>query len=107
MSRSGPPRHQYGLYSAFLPSDADDRIGTSVGVIRSIAPSFGRAFQTRGWTKNRAHAGQCQGDVVEFTALHGLPRGRSMRPRGVAQLGLERLVRDQEVGGSNPLAPIN
>src|SRR5262249_30708480 len=26
--------------------------------------------------------------------------------RGVAQLGLERLVRDQEVGGSNPLAPI-
>ena len=26
--------------------------------------------------------------------------------RGVAQFGLERLVWDQEVGGSNPLAPI-
>ncbi|MCM8814761.1 MAG: hypothetical protein NC931_02065, partial [Candidatus Omnitrophica bacterium] len=25
--------------------------------------------------------------------------------RGVAQRGLERLVRDEEVGGSNPLAP--
>ena len=27
--------------------------------------------------------------------------------RGVAQLGLERLVRDQEVAGSNPVAPID
>ena len=27
-------------------------------------------------------------------------------PRGVAQLGLERLVRDQEVVGSNPITPI-
>ncbi len=27
--------------------------------------------------------------------------------RGVAQPGLERLVRDQEVGGSNPPAPIS
>jgi hypothetical protein len=26
--------------------------------------------------------------------------------RGVAQLGLERLVRDQEVAGSNPVTPI-
>lgn len=26
--------------------------------------------------------------------------------RSIAQPGLERLVRDQEVGGSNPLAPI-
>ncbi len=25
--------------------------------------------------------------------------------RGVAQLGLERMVRDHEAGGSNPLAP--
>ncbi len=28
------------------------------------------------------------------------------RHRGVAQPGLERLVRDQEVAGSNPVAPI-
>ncbi len=27
--------------------------------------------------------------------------------RGVAQLGLERMVRDHEAGGSNPLAPTN
>src|SRR5262245_31935868 len=28
------------------------------------------------------------------------------KARGVAQLGLERLVRDQEVVGSNPITPI-
>ena len=28
------------------------------------------------------------------------------KDRGVAQLGLERLVRDQEVAGSNPVTPI-
>ena len=35
-------------------------------------------------------------------------RGRSGRAyfRGVAQLGLERCVRDAEVAGSNPVAPI-
>ncbi len=31
---------------------------------------------------------------------------RYEKSRGVAQLGLERLVRDQEVAGSNPVAPI-
>ena len=29
------------------------------------------------------------------------------KKRGVAQLGLERYVRDVEVGGSNPLTPTN
>ena len=41
--------------------------------------------------------------VISFRAARGCLRRRT--PRGVAQLGLERLVRDQEVGGSNPLAP--
>ena len=35
--------------------------------------------------------------LASSTSIHKL--------RGVAQLGLERLVRDQEVAGSNPVAP--
>jgi hypothetical protein len=35
------------------------------------------------------------------------PAGGSQSNRGVAQLGLERMVRDHEVEGSNPFTPIS
>src|SRR6516162_8646197 len=52
----------------------------------------------RNFLRRNGDAGQVDKSGKPVILIH--------RTRGVAQLGLERLVRDQEVGGSNPLAPI-
>ena len=106
----------FGLRAGRCPPAATRRLGSeafrpawpdSIIITAGIAPRTAAAYAGR----FTAAAGGITSQKRGPRRLDILPAGGSISRnaealRGVAQLGLERLVRDQEVAGSNPVTPI-
>src|SRR5258705_151968 len=93
---SGTGRRSGGPYTA-----ADDAYTT-----RGARPRGGRGRGPRARPPRRSRGRANQSPFIRFLLLlASLPGNGNMPISGRSAVRLARLVRDQEVGGSNPLAP--